>query len=160
MNTNYNNAVSFSGVLYKVPRYSILTAEAAISEKFYAAEEKLANTKFWDMVVDSEGCKIAYKNTARTYILADKPKRHAPNTLLIRTYDADNKEHGKVTSFRVCFDNFDEVKQVYKNFVSLKGIDKIVAAVLMLEKHAVSLAQKRKSNCILKAKKVNESVLA
>ncbi|MBR6098485.1 hypothetical protein IKP85_01930 [bacterium] len=149
MNTTYNNSLSFSGVNIKIPQNTYISKEGVESwGKLIQAKSELARTRFWDLIVDEEGFKLAYKNTDNTYTIEHNPKRHAPNVLLIRTLNTAHKIKGKVTSFRVDFNNMAEVQDAYKKITKAVGIDRMVMIVKLLEKQAQNQAARRQLRTI------------
>ncbi len=109
------------------------------------AEEALKACKHWHVISDDDGSyKLRYSDTAKVYELADKPKRHAKNTLFIRTFDKDHKVKGKVTSFRVDLDSYEEVQSLYKRIMGTKGLQKMVIVAKALEQQVLKRNYQRK----------------
>ena len=145
MDTNYNNSLSFGSLKLRVPQ-KIYEAKEGTSSwlKVIQAKNDLAETKFWDLILDEQGYKLEYKNTANIYTIEHKPKRHAPNVLYIRTLNAAHKVKGKITSFKIDFNNMEEVRETYRKITKATGIDKMVMIVKLLEKQAQLKATNRK----------------
>jgi len=102
-----------------------------------AAQEALAHCKHWHVVSDGNGYKLEYKDTSKTYEIADKPKRHSTSTLFIRTFDKAHKVKGKVTSFRVDLNSHEEALALYKRIMSAAGLEKMVIIAKALEEQVI-----------------------
>ncbi len=92
--------------------------------------------KYWTPLECEDGYKIQRNKDNKVYSIEHNPRRHAPNTLLIRTIDKEHKLKGKITSFRVEFNDMKEVRQAYKNIVQATGFEKILEITKLLELQA------------------------
>lgn len=89
--------------------------------------------KYWTPLQDEEGYKVMRNGDNKVYRIEHNPKRHAPNTLLIRTIDKEHKVKGKITSFRVEFNDMREVGEAYKKIVRLSGFEKLLEITKLLD---------------------------
>lgn len=96
----------------------------------------LPNYKYWGIITDGEEYKLIWKKNSQTYSIEHNPKRHAPNSLLIRTINKAHKIKGKITSFRVDFNDMKEVQDAYKRITKAKGLAKMLEIIKLLEKQA------------------------
>ena len=89
--------------------------------------------QYWTPLQDEEGYKVIRNADNKVYRIEHNPKRHAPNTLLIRTLDKEHKVKGKITSFRVEFNDMREVGEAYKKIVRLSGFEKLLEITRLLD---------------------------
>ena len=130
------------------PSFGRLEGNLAVesgNQEIADAKEALKSCKHWHVIADNDGSyKLKYSDTSKVYELADKPKRHAKNALFIRTFDKGHKVQGKVTSFRVDLDSYEEVQSLYKRIMGSKGLEKMVIVAKALEQQVLKRNYQKK----------------
>ena len=135
-----NNATSFGCLKGNM----LMKSSGELAKELAEAQNSLRNCKHWHVLADENGMRLLNTDKAKVYELADRPKRHAPNSLLIRTYDKEHKIQGKVTSFKIEYKNMDEVKAMYKKIMSAHGIERFVIVAKALEEQVIKRNRQNK----------------
>ena len=146
---NHYSTPSFGKAKLRIPLSEACASEGVgFAEKFHSVEEYIQNYRFWHLIVDEDGYKLAYKNTSKEYSILDKPRRHAKDTsLLIRTINNAHKIKGKITSFKIELGSMEEVRDMYKKITKATWLERVYIIIKALE------AQAQKQYCKQSLKK-------